>query len=105
MRHSTKALVIAGIAAAVAAGVGAHPAAACFRHTFEPCPATSSTAYEVEVDSKTGRTWIKDRPTTSSNGEEMAELAASAAKSLEVHPVATSEADWQTRVNATSRRN
>jgi hypothetical protein len=98
MCRSTKSIVTAGAAAVVWSVAWAHPAAACFRHTFEPCPEATSSAYVVEVDRKTGRTWIKDRP---ANVEEMAMLAAKAAKQLKVEPVAATDShDWHTRVDA-----
>lgn len=33
--------------------------AACFRHTFEACTPERSESYTVEVDTMTGRTWLK----------------------------------------------
>ena len=98
MRRSTKSFFSAGVAAVVWSCAGVHPAAACFRHTFEPCPAATSRAYAVEVDRKTGRTWIKDRP---ADVEEMARLAAKAANRLAVRSAdATASSAWRTRVKA-----
>jgi hypothetical protein len=98
MRRTSRSLVIAGVAVAIGATACARSAAACFRHTFEPCPATSSSDYVVEVDSKTGRTWIKDRP---ANADEMAALAANAAKRLALRPVvAPADGEWKTQIRA-----
>ncbi len=98
MRRSTKSICSASVAVVVWSCAGVYPAAACFRHTFEPCPVTTSSDYVVEVDRKTGRTWITDRP---SNVAEMAKLAAKAAKRLRVEPVAaTASSHWLTRVDA-----
>lgn len=63
---------IAVLAGTVCTVLAAGPAsAACFRHTFEACPDARSQSYIVEVDRKTGRTWLK--PAAANNG--LAELA------------------------------
>ena len=63
---------IAVFAAAVYTLLAAGPAsAACFRHTFEACPDARSQSHIVEVDRKTGRTWLK--PAAVDSG--LAELA------------------------------
>jgi len=63
---------IAVLAAAVLTLLVVGPAsAACFRHTFEACPDARSQSYIVELDRKTGRTWLK--PASGDSG--LAELA------------------------------
>src|SRR5689334_7415859 len=48
-------------ATAAFACVSTAPASACFRHTFEPCPATPAD-YKIGLDPRTGRTWLKSVP-------------------------------------------
>ena len=51
------------IAATFASGcLTAAPASACFRHTFEPCRATTTSDYKIGLDPKTARTWLKSAP-------------------------------------------
>jgi hypothetical protein len=56
------------------------------------------------LDRKTGRTRRKQPAAGTSNVEEMARLAAAAAKTLAVRPIsalpATDRSSWQTRVKA-----
>lgn len=46
-------------AACVAATLAPTGAVACSQHTFDPCPEPRS-GYRLEVDPKTGRTWLKE---------------------------------------------
>ena len=65
------------------------PASACFRHTFEPCQAATSD-YQIGLDSKTGRTWIKnvpaqaadDKGATAAPAPRLAQIAQAAANEL-----------------------
>ena len=54
MHPSRPIVACAGGVAAVLLCAGAHPAAACFEHTFEPCPTQTSRDYVVELDRKVG---------------------------------------------------
>lgn len=106
MRPSRTIFPCAGAVAAVLLCAGAHPAAACFEHTFEPCPTQTSRDYVVELDRKSGRTWLK-RPTGTGNIERMASLAATAARNLGARPRSATgptaggarDAGWETRVS------
>jgi hypothetical protein len=81
----------------------ASPAAACFQHTFEPCAVVEQAKYTLEVDRKTGRTWVKARESDADGA--LADLAAAAAKNLPTGRNgggAPSASTWATRVNLSS---
>jgi hypothetical protein len=98
----TRKLLVYTVAGA-AACLSAAPAAACFRHTFEACPAAAKSAYTVALDRKTGRTWLTQPQDSADDDEELAELAAKAAKNLARRPVSRGPeahaAGWRTRVD------
>jgi hypothetical protein len=98
--------LIAGFTAAVCTVILAGPASAvCFRHTFEACPDERSESYSVEVDRKTGRTWLKAPP----GDDGLAGLAEDAAanfadgKLVDAKPrtaSAPATLSWRARVNS-----
>jgi hypothetical protein len=74
--------------------------AACSEHTFDPC-LQKSPAYKIEVDSKTGRTWLKPAPPppVDENGR-LARLSATA-KNVPAGSMSKADAPkgaWHTRV-------
>lgn len=112
MRPSRPIVAWAGAVAAVLLCAGAHPAAACFEHTFEPCPTQASRDYVVELDRKSGRTWLKRRAAGTGSIERMASLAATAARNLGTRPRSATgptaaradEPGWETRVSPAAGR-
>ena len=52
-------------------------AAACSQHTFDPCPEPQS-GYKLEVDPKTGRTWLKEAQAPTTDTSMLARLSAAA---------------------------
>jgi hypothetical protein len=75
--------------------------AACSQHTFDPCPEPQS-GYKVEVDQKTGRTWLKEAKAPTTDTSTLARLSA-AAKNVPAGSLAKAAADrsagaWTTQV-------
>jgi hypothetical protein len=66
------ALVLGGIASFAPASW-----AACSQHTFDPCPEPRS-GYGLEVDQKTGRTWLKAARAPTADTSTLARLSAAA---------------------------
>lgn len=92
-------------AMALCAAVFAAPAcrAECAQHTFDPCPGPTP-AYDIEVDRKTGRTWLKDAHAETNDTSTLARLAATA-KNVPPGSMAKAAEDersggWSTRVEA-----
>jgi hypothetical protein len=83
----------------------AAPAWACAEHTFDPCLGKAP-AYNIEVDNKTGRTWIKPAPPPVDESGRLGRLSASA-KNVPPGSLAKMESapegQWQTRVEAEKR--
>jgi hypothetical protein len=76
-------------------------AAGCSEHTFDPCPERQS-GYEIEVDRKTGRTWLKESRAAANDTSTLARLSA-AAKNLPAGSLAKANAEaraaeWRTQV-------
>jgi hypothetical protein len=76
-------------------------AAACSEHTFDPCPEPQS-AYDIEVDQKTGRTWLKEARGVTSDTSRLGRLSAAAKKlpagSLDKAAAEQRAGGWQTQV-------
>ncbi len=75
--------------------------AACTEHTFDPCPEPQS-GYSLDVDQKTGRTWLKEAKTTATDTSTLGRLSASARK-VPAGALAKAQAnsragEWQTRI-------
>jgi hypothetical protein len=75
--------------------------AACSQHTFDPCPGPRS-GYGLEVDQKTGRTWLKEAKAPATDMSTLARLSA-AAKNVPAGSLAKAAADqhtgaWTTQV-------
>lgn len=77
-------------------------AAGCSEHTFDPCPEPQS-SYDIEVDRKTGRTWLKEAHVAANDTSTLARLSASA-KNLPAGSLAKATAGehaaagWRTQV-------
>jgi hypothetical protein len=77
--------------------------AACSQHTFDPCPEPRS-GYKVEVDQKTGRTWIKEAKAPVADTSTLARLSATA-KNVSPGALAKASAnprettEWRTQVS------
>lgn len=86
----------------VAASAASPSRAECSQHTFDPCPAPQP-AYNIEVDQKTGRTWLKETSPPAGEKSRLARLSA-AAKKLPPGSLSKKGAarggDWRTRVEA-----
>ena len=67
-------LVIAACAIAASATVSA---AACSQHTFDACPEPQS-GYKLDVDPKTGRTWVKEAQASTTDTSTLGRLSAAA---------------------------
>ncbi len=52
-------------------------AAACSQHTFDPCPEPQS-GYKLDVDQKTGRTWMKEAQAPTTDTSTLGRLSAAA---------------------------
>ncbi len=52
-------------------------AAACSQHTFDPCPQPRS-GYKLDVDPKTGRTWLKEAQAPTTDTSTLGRLSATA---------------------------
>jgi hypothetical protein len=52
-------------------------AAACSQHTFDPCPEPQS-GYKLDVDQKTGRTWVKEAEAPTTDTSRLGRLSATA---------------------------
>jgi hypothetical protein len=97
-------LRVAGIA--LGGIVLAAPVWACSEHTFDPC-LEKAPAYSIEVDSKTGRTWLKPAPRPAV--DEKSQLARFSATARNVPDGSLTrietapEGQWQTRVEAEKR--
>jgi hypothetical protein len=74
MHRPAKPLVIA---ACTLAGLAGECAAACSQHTFDPCPEPQS-GYKLDVDPKTGRTWIKEAQAPTTDTSTLGRLSAAA---------------------------
>lgn len=74
MRHTTQRLVFAACAIAAFAPACA---AVCSQHTFDPCPEPRS-GYKLDVDPKTGRTWLKEAQAPTSDTSTLGRLSATA---------------------------
>ena len=75
--------------------------AACSQHTFDPCPEARS-GYDLEVDQRTGRTWLKEAKPPTTDTSTLARLSA-AAKNVPAGSLAKAAADqsaaaWTTQV-------
>jgi hypothetical protein len=75
--------------------------AACAQHTFDPCPEPRS-GYGLEVDQRTGRTWLKEATAPATDTSTLARLSA-AAKNVPAGSLARAAADqnaaaWTTQV-------
>jgi hypothetical protein len=53
--------------------------AACPQHTFDPCPEPQA-GYSLEVDRKSGRTWIKEARAVTTDTSTLGRLSAAAKK-------------------------
>ena len=75
-------------------------AAGCSEHTFDPCPEPRS-GYGLEVDPKTGRTWLKEAQAPTTDTSTLGRLSAAAknvpAGSLAKAGNAPAE-EWRTEV-------
>ncbi len=76
-------------------------AAACSQHTFDPCPEPQS-GYELDVDQKTGRTWLKQAQAPTTDTSTLGRLSA-AAKNVPAGLLAKSgdnarAEEWRTEV-------
>jgi hypothetical protein len=76
-------------------------AAACSEHTFDPCPEPQS-AYDIEVDQKTGRTWLKGARGATTDTSTLGRLSAAARKlpagSLDKAAAELRAGGWQPQV-------
>ena len=52
-------------------------AAACSQHTFDACPEPQS-GYKLDVDPKTGRTWVKEAQAPTTDTSTLGRLSAAA---------------------------
>jgi len=98
MLGTAQRLVIAACAITTFAPAGA---AACSHHTFDPCPEPQS-GYKLDVDQKTGRTWLKEAQAPTTDTSTLARLSA-AAKNVPAGSLAKAGAKapaekWQTEV-------
>jgi hypothetical protein len=79
----------------------AAPASACFRHTFEPCQATT-VDYKIGLDPRTGRTWIKEVTVPDKTADQGAK-AAPAPRLAQFAQAAANElappSPWKARIN------
>jgi hypothetical protein len=76
-------------------------AAACSQHTFDPCPAQRS-GHKLDVDPKTGRTWLKEAQAPTTDTSTLGRLS-TAAKNVPAGSLAKAAADrsagaWSTQV-------
>jgi hypothetical protein len=80
-------------------------AAACSQHTFDPCPEPQS-GYKLDVDQKTGRTWLKEAQAPTTNTSTLGRLSA-AAKNVPAGSLAKaaeqSAGAWSTQVKPDPR--
>jgi hypothetical protein len=76
-------------------------AAACSEHTFDPCPEPQS-GYDLEVDQRTGRTWLKESRAAITDTSTLGRLSAAARKlpagSLDKTAAEQRAGEWQTQV-------
>jgi hypothetical protein len=76
-------------------------AAACSEHTFDACPEPQP-GYHLEVDRKTGRTWLKENRAPAANTSTLGRLSAAARKlpvgSMERAAAAEQTGAWETQV-------
>ena len=80
--------------------------AACSQHTFDPCPQARS-GYDLEVDQRTGRTWLKEAKAPTTDTSTLARLSA-AAKNVPAGSLAKAAADqsaaaWTTQIRPDPR--
>jgi len=91
----------AGFAFCAVASFAPACAAACSEHTFDPCPEPQS-AYDIEVDQKTGRTWLKQARGATADTSTLGRLSAAARKlpagSLNKAAAELRGGGWQTQV-------
>jgi hypothetical protein len=91
------------VALAVCATAALAPAcaASCSEHTFDPCPEPRS-GYGLEVDQKTGRTWLKEARAATPETSTLGRLSATAKKvppgALAKAQAETSAREWRTQV-------
>ena len=76
-------------------------AAGCSEHTFDPCPEPRS-GYGLEVDPKTGRTWLKEGRAATPETSTLGRLSATA-KNVPPGALAKAQAEarageWRTQV-------
>lgn len=98
MLRTTQRLAFAACAIAACAPACA---AACSQHTFDPCPQPRS-GYKLDVDPKTGRTWLKEAQAPTTDTSTLGRLSATA-KNVPAGSLAKPAADqsagaWSTRV-------
>ncbi len=98
MLRTTQRLVLATCAIATFAPACA---AACSQHTFDPCPQPRS-GYQLDVDPKTGRTWLKEAQAPTTDTSTLGRLSATA-KNVPAGSLAKTAADqgagaWSTQV-------
>jgi hypothetical protein len=78
-------------------------AAGCSEHTFDPCPEPQST-YDIEVDRKTGRTWLKEAHVAAANDTSTLARLSATAKNLPAGSLGKATAgehaaaEWRTQV-------
>ncbi len=88
-------------AACAIAGFAPACAAACSQHTFDPCPEPQS-GYKLDVDQKTGRTWLKEAQAPTTDTSTLGRLSA-AAKNVPAGALAKASGEaradaWRTEV-------
>lgn len=86
------------IAVSTMAAVVPPCSAACSQHTFDPCPEAQS-SYELDVDPKTGRTWLKAVQIPRTDTSTLGRLSA-AARNVPIGPLAKAGEGngWRTEI-------